>query len=43
MNINETQLDIINNNQVFQFGIIDNNQKIKCYNEYKWNSTEYNR
>ncbi len=35
MNINGTQLGIIDNNQVFQLGIIDNNQKTKCYNEYK--------
>ncbi len=42
MNINRTQLDIIDNNQVFQLGIIDNNQKTKCYNKYKWNSTGYN-
>ncbi len=35
MNINRTQLGIIDNNQVFQLGIIDNNQKTKCYNEYK--------
>ena len=43
MNINRIQLGRINNNQVFQLGIIDNNQKTKCYNEYKWNSTGYNR